>query len=228
MSEIGLHSYSMTGSGSEIQDLRKTVAKLRAPDGCPWDREQTHQSLADCLMEECAELLDTIDRDDIEHMKEELGDVLLQVVMHAQLAEEESAFDLEAVTKQVNEKLIRRHPHVFGSRKAANAEDALHRWDEIKAGEKGGGIDYQGKLEKLPPQLPALLYARDVYKLIQKGESNWYDIVDVEVVNEISDKIDEEEAGKRLFEFAAACREANIDPESALRRYTSKLVRNLA
>ena len=218
----------MAGSGTAIQELRKTVATLRGPNGCPWDREQTHKSLADCLVEECAELLDTIDRSDMAHMQEELGDVLLHVVMHAQLAEEKRAFDLDAVMHQVNEKLIRRHPHVFGPKKAANAEDALHRWDEIKAGEKGGKVDYREKLSKLPRQLPALLYARDVYKLARKGEIESDGLVDAEEVTRISGEIDEEEAGRLLFQLAAACREAKIDPESALRRYTSELVERIA
>ena len=126
----------MTARPDSIQELRKTVARLRAPDGCPWDRAQTHQSLADCLVEECSELLDTIDRQDMEHMLEELGDVLLQVVMHAQLAEESKFFDLNQVAKEVNRKLVRRHPHVFGDEKAGNPEEALSRWEAIKATEK--------------------------------------------------------------------------------------------
>ena len=147
----------MTGSGTLIQELKKTVATLRGPNGCPWDQEQTHESLADCLIEECAELLATIDRNDMTHMREELGDVLLQVVMHAQLAQEKCIFDLDAIIQEVNEKLIRRHPHVFGPKIVSNAAEALHRWDEIKALEKGGKVDYRDKLSSLPRQLPALL-----------------------------------------------------------------------
>ena len=99
---------------SEIQRLRNIVAKLRAPDGCPWDREQTHHSLVQCLVEEVSEVIEAIDNQDSTAMEEELGDLLLQVVMHARLAEEEGKFDLEAVACGIADKLIRRHPHVFG------------------------------------------------------------------------------------------------------------------
>ncbi|HCR37210.1 MAG TPA: MazG family protein, partial [Opitutae bacterium] len=97
-----------------LQSLRNTVARLRAPDGCIWDREQTHQSIRDCLVEECAELLDAIDREDYPHMREELGDMLLQVFFHAQIAEEAGRFTIEDIAKEIDDKLIRRHPHIFG------------------------------------------------------------------------------------------------------------------
>jgi XTP/dITP diphosphohydrolase/tetrapyrrole methylase family protein/MazG family protein len=215
----------MTGSGTLIQELKKTVATLRGPNGCPWDQEQTHESLADCLIEECAELLDTIDRNDMTHMREELGDVLLQVVMHAQLAQEKCIFDLDAIIQEVNEKLIRRHPHVFGPKRVSNAAEALHRWDEIKALEKGGKVDYRDKLSSLPRQLPALLYARDVCKLIKKGGLENSGLVETEEVTKFSGDIDEENAGRLLFQLVGVCHEAKIDPESALRRYTSELVK---
>ena len=102
------------GSMSALDDLRRTVARLRAPDGCPWDREQTHQTLTRCLIDECSELLDAIDRLDLPHMREELGDVLVQIVFHAQLAAERGEFDFDDVAREINEKLVRRHPHVFG------------------------------------------------------------------------------------------------------------------
>src|ERR1051326_4728798 len=102
---------------SAIEDLRKTIARLRGPGGCPWDQEQTHAMLVRCLIDEASELIDTIDRGDFPHMREELGDVLIQVVFHAQLAEEAGHFDLEDVAREVNEKLIRPHPHVFGNNK---------------------------------------------------------------------------------------------------------------
>ena len=214
----------MTPSPDSIQELRKTVARLRAPDGCPWDRAQTHQSLADCLIEECCELLDTIDREDTEHMLEELGDVLLQVVMHAQLAEEANHFDLNRIAREVNRKLIRRHPHVFGDIKAGNAEEALSRWEAIKAVEKNHNDKPDSLLGKLPPRLPALLYARDVFKkmgtsgLTKDGHLNSYKL------KTLGERMNEELAGAMLFELAAACRLAKIDPESALRRYTNRLI----
>ena len=113
-----------------------TIAALRAPDGCPWDMEQTHESLKVCLMDEAQEVLDAIDAKDDENLCEELGDVLLQVVMHAQIAAEEGRFTIEDVIRGVHEKMIRRHPHVFGDVKVDSVEDQLKLWEEIKAQEK--------------------------------------------------------------------------------------------
>ena len=133
---------------SSIDDLLQTVAALREPEtGCPWDIEQDHQSLAECLVDECCELLQTIDRLDMNHMEEELGDVLLQVVMHAQIAKESAHFDFEAVCRVVNEKLVTRHPHVFGDNaNLGDSEAVLKQWDAIKAAEKSAG---QSKLAVL-------------------------------------------------------------------------------
>ena len=127
---------------SEIQRLRDIVFKLRAPDGCPWDREQTHLSLSRCLVEEASEVLEAIDCDDSELMEEELGDLLLQVVMHACLAEEVGRFDLEDAARGINEKLIRRHPHVFGddAGQINSSAEVLDRWEQIKSEEKRTGL----------------------------------------------------------------------------------------
>ena len=129
---------SQCQSVKEIQRLRDIVAKLRGPDGCPWDQVQTHHSLAKCLVEEASETLEAIDREDYDSMREELGDLLLQVVFHALLAEEHGKFDLEEVAVEINEKLIRRHPHVFGEpdERVNSAEEVLERWERIKAEEK--------------------------------------------------------------------------------------------
>ncbi|MDE3084554.1 MAG: MazG family protein, partial [Verrucomicrobiota bacterium] len=110
---------------SAIEDLCRTVARLRAPDGCPWDREQTHATLTRCLIDECSELLDTIDRMDLPHLREELGDVLVQVVFHAQLAAERGDFNFDDVAREINDKLIRRHPHVFGTGKLDTSDQVL-------------------------------------------------------------------------------------------------------
>jgi len=212
---------------ASIDDLIETVAALRDPDtGCPWDIEQDHQSLAECLVDECCELLQTIDRLDMPHMEEELGDVLLQVVMHAQLAKEAGHFDFEAVCALVNEKLVRRHPHVFGKNANLGDSDAvLKQWDAIKAEEKKRGPEQSGRFKDLPKQLPALMFAKDVYKQIQKQKMDASSMLPESSVQAAADRFDnEEELGQLLFEVAAASRSKQLDPESALRRYAQNLV----
>ena len=211
-----------------IEDLIKTVAALREPDtGCPWDIEQDHQSIAECLVDECCELLQTIDRLDMDHMHEELGDVLLQVVMPTQMAQEVGHFDFESVCHVVNEKLIRRHPHVFGKDRLNSSQAALVQWDEIKSAERKRGPAQSGIFKDLPKQLPALMFAKDVYKQIQQMGLSAEAIIDQTAIDAASDTFDEITLGKQLFEIAAACRAKGIDPESALRCYTQKLVDSL-
>ena len=213
---------------SAIEDLIKIVAALRDPNtGCPWDIEQDHQSIAECLVDECCELLQTIDRLDLDHMEEELGDVLLQVVMHAQMAHEAGHFDFESVCHLVNEKLIRRHPHVFGEDSLNTSEAVLIQWDQIKSAERKRGPAQSGIFKDLPRQLPALMFAKDVYKQIQKLALPVEAVIDQTAIKTLSDTLDEATLGKQLFEIAAACRAKGIDPESALRCYTQKLVDSL-
>ena len=213
---------------SAIEDLIKTVAALRDPNtGCPWDIEQDHQSLAECLVDECCELLQTIDRLDMDHMEEELGDVLLQVVMHAQMACERGEFDFEAVCRVVDEKLIRRHPHVFGDSAANDSGAVLRQWDEIKASERKRGPKQTGKFKDLPRQLPALMFAKDVYKQIEKQAMPVEGLIDQRLIATRAESMDEAQLGEELFQIAAACRASGIDPESALRRYTQKIVDTL-
>jgi MazG family protein len=214
---------------SEIQRLRELMARLRAPDGCPWDQEQTHQSIARCLVEEAAEVLEAIDTENTELLREELGDLLLQVVFHAQIEEEAGRFDLEDVAREISEKLIRRHPHVFGDPddKEEDADAVIDRWEKIKAEEKKARGEEPGKglFKKLPPQIPSTLYALDVYKqaakLGLKNSGEW----DSKAVIESVQNLTEKEAGRMLFQWVAACRESGIDPESALRKYTSSQIR---
>jgi XTP/dITP diphosphohydrolase/tetrapyrrole methylase family protein/MazG family protein len=214
---------------ASIDDLLKTVAALREPEsGCPWDIEQDHQSLAECLVDECCELLQTIDRLDMPHMEEELGDVLLQVVMHAQIASEQGHFDFEAVCALVNEKLVRRHPHVFGDASLNDSGAVLRQWDAIKAAEKKRGPAQTGRFKDLPQQLPALMYAKDVFKQIQKQEMSAGAVLDEVAIERAGGRFEDEAAlGKQLFEIAAACRAKKLDPESALRRYTQRVVDQL-
>ena len=124
---------------TSFEELKQTIATLRGPDGCPWDKKQTHESLIKCLQNESQELIDAIHHKDDENMKEELGDVLLQVLMHAQIAQEEGKFSIDDVVAYLDEKLHRRHPHVFGDHaKAATAEEALAIWREMKKKEREG------------------------------------------------------------------------------------------
>jgi len=216
-----------TAGVNGIQQLLETMARLRAPDGCPWDREQTHQSLCETLIEEVCELLETIDKGDMTHMREELGDVLLQVVFHAQMAAEAGHFDFDAVAREINEKLVRRHPHVFGDLDLKDSDAVLANWDRIKVAEKQArGIAPQPDhvLKPLPPALPALLFARDVHKQILKRNLPLPSDLDSERIKNLSVELSEPDAGRMLYEIAAACRLAGIDPESALRRFTRHVI----
>jgi MazG family protein len=209
-----------------IDELRQTMARLRAPDGCPWDQEQTHQTLARCLIDECSELLDTIDRNDIPHMREELGDVLIQVVFHAQLASERGDFTFDDVAREINEKLIRRHPHVFGDHgKLDTAGEVITKWEQIKATEKKNGPVQSGVFKELPPRLPALMFAEAVIKQIEKKSLPAEGVVDLPAIAQTAAGLDEIAAGRRLFELAAACRQAGIDPEMALRKECDRVMR---
>ena len=201
------------------------MARLRAPDGCPWDQEQTHQTLARCLIDECSELLDTIDRNDLPHMREELGDVLIQVIFHAQLAAERGDFNFEDVARGINDKLIRRHPHVFGSGHAENSAEVIAVWEKVKAGEKAAAGKTESTLFKqLPPRLPALLFAEEVAKRITKNNLPAIGALNEARTARLANELSEESAGRRLFELAAACRQRGIDPETALRKECDRVM----
>jgi MazG family protein len=212
---------------SAIDELRRTIARLRGPGGCPWDQEQTHQSLTRCLIDECSELLDTIDRLDMSHMREELGDVLIQVIFHAQLAEEAGKFDLEAVAREVNEKLVRRHPHVFGEGRLETSEQVMTQWEQIKAVEKKEkGAAPAPLFKELPPRLPALMYAESVWKQMGKKGLAAESGVDVARVGSLAEGLDDGKLGKILFEIAAAAQSRGLDPEGSLRRHADELMRH--
>ena len=211
-----------------IDELRATIARLRAPGGCPWDIEQTHQSLVRCLIDEVSELIDTIDREDYPHMREELGDVLIQVVFHAQIAEERGQFDLDAVAVEVNEKLIRRHPHVFGEgAKLGDAAAVIVKWEEIKAQEKKNGPAQAGVFKAQPPRLPATMGAEAVWKQIEKKSLPADGVVDQAKVRALGARLDDETLGRTLFELCAAARAKGLDPEGALRRETVRVMRGV-
>jgi nucleoside triphosphate diphosphatase len=154
-----------------INDLLKVMAKLRSPKGCPWDREQTHLSLRRHAIEEVYELIDAIEAGDDHEITEELGDLLLQVVFHCQLARERGAFDFEKVTRHLVDKLIRRHPHVFGKTKVKNVDEVWANWEKIKRAEKAGTkSERKSALDGIPKHLPALLRAEKLLKKAKKAD----------------------------------------------------------
>lgn len=206
------------------------MARLRAPDGCPWDREQTHASLVRCLIDEVSELIDTIDRHDYPHMREELGDVLIQVVFHAQIAAEQGRFDFDDVARDINDKLVRRHPHVFGSGKLDTSEQVIAEWEKIKATEKkhGPAADAAAVFKALPPRLPALMFAEAVWKQIEKTRLPVEGSVDTAQVQALGRQLDAATLGRMLFELTAAARVQGLDPEGALRLHATKVMREVA
>lgn len=155
-----------------FEDFVKIIEKLRAKDGCPWDREQTHDSLRPCMMEEAAEFVSSVriyhESGSAENMREELGDILLQVVMHSVIAEEEELFTLRDVVEEVSEKMVRRHPHIFGTVHADSSEQVLQNWDEIKKKEKEGKSWIASPLREIPKELPSLTRGPKVLKKIDK------------------------------------------------------------
>jgi len=197
---------------SAIEDLLKVMAKLRSPTGCPWDREQSHLTLRRHAIEEVYELIDAIEaRDDIE-MAEELGDLLLQVVFHCQLARERGAFDFEKVTRHLVDKLIRRHPHVFGDVKVSGSEEVLENWEAQKAAEKGRTSATDG----VPMALPAMaLASKMMYRAEKFGIS-----IPVEHSLELPAGCTEEQLGAALLGILDQARLQGLDAESALRSAT--------
>jgi MazG family protein len=216
-----------------IARLQEIVARLRAPDGCPWDREQTHSSLRPLLVEECYEVLDAIERSDDANLREELGDVLLHIAMHAQMASERGAFSLEEVAITVCEKMIRRHPHVFGDKLAADSDAVLRQWEQIKRVEKGGAA---GVLDNLTASLPALLKAQTAQKKASRVGFDWPDIEPVfakfsEEIAEVREAIAENdpsalesEVGDLLFTAVNLARKLGVDAETALAGSTNRFI----
>ncbi len=166
-------------SAEALAQLLALMARLRAPGGCPWDREQTHASIKPNLIEESYETLDAIDSGDPRKLKEELGDVLLQVVFHAQMAAERKAFDFGDVAKVLAAKLVRRHPHVFGAVKVSGSGEVLKNWDQIKRGEKKAAQEFPSVVAGIPRHLPALLKAEQVQRRASRVGFDWKTIAPV-------------------------------------------------
>lgn len=240
LASITRDTSTLSDAREEMQSLVETIWRLRQPDGCPWDRKQTHESIGKNMIEEAYEALDCIEAGDEAHLREELGDVLMQVVLHAQIAADAGAFTMADVARDINDKLIRRHPHVFGGRSADSADEVLAIWDSVKLAEKGAkdadaaeaGERPEGLLEGVPRSLPALMEAQKVSRKAASAGFEW------ETVADVWDKVAEERAefeaeapgtaerelefGDLLFALVNVARKEGIDAESALRASTAK------
>ncbi len=244
--ESGRNLETLVDAHEELQSFVNTIWRLRQPDGCPWDRRQTHASIAKNMVEEAYEAVDCIEANDPEHLCEELGDVLMQVVLHAQIAADAGEFTIADVARGVDEKLIRRHPHVFGEASAEDAEDVLAIWDSVKLAEKAAAdaraaqadAHPAGLLDAVPRSLPALMQAQKVSKKAAAVGFEWETTDDVwaKVAEERAEfeaetpgsEAREMEFGDLLFALVNVARKEGIDAESALRASTMKFRRRWA
>ncbi len=198
-----------------FEELVDIVAKLRAPDGCPWDREQTHESIRKSLVEEAYELIEMIDEGNPEKMADESGDVLLQVVLHAQIAKDNGEYDIDDVTDAICRKLIHRHPHVFGEVSVESSDEVRQNWDAIKRADREQK-SIADELRGVSAYLPSLMRAQKIQKKAQKAG------YETEAAH--TDATTEEELGRQLFELVAACSRQGIEPELALSGYIGKFI----
>ena len=218
-----------------IEDLIRIVQVLRAPGGCPWDREQTHQSIKKNFIEETYEVIEAINKDDAEGLREELGDVLLQVLLHCQMESEKGVFDFNDVANDLCKKLVVRHPHVFGEKSAQNEAEALERWDEIKL--KTKGMKKQGEaMIKVPREFPALMRAQKIQEKAAKAGFDWNDENGAieklfEEINELKTALSggnqneiSDEMGDVLFSCVNISRFAKSDAEESLSASTDKFL----
>lgn len=228
----------------DFERLVRTIWRLRQPDGCPWDREQTHQSITKNLVEEAYEVVETIVAHDDVHLCEELGDLLEQVLLHAQIAADEEAFNIDDVCRGLNEKLIRRHPHVFGDPEgkergtAGSSDEALDLWDAVKRKERTEGMAKVGLLDSVPTSLPALMQAQKISQRAAKAGFEWETVADVwEKVDEEREEFEREkpgtpaaaqEFGDILFALVNVARRCGIDAEEALAASNRKFRRRWA
>jgi len=208
---------------SQFTTLVDIIARLRASDGCPWDKQQTHASLRKNLLEECYEVLEALDEGNSGELCVELGDLLMQVVLHTQIAAEAGEFELGDVVSSITTKLIHRHPHVFGSKKVKDAEEVLLNWEVLKQEERGADTSI---LASVPKQLPALSYSQEIQRRVAQGGFDWEDIDGI--IEKLAEEIGEfkqadsqerkaQEFGDLLFTLANIARRLGIDLETALR-----------
>ena len=199
------------------------IARLRAPDGCPWDRKQTHASLRENLLEECYEVLEALDEGDSGRLCDELGDLLMQIVLHTQIATEAGEFELGDIVKSINTKLIHRHPHIFGSRKVKDAEEVALNWEVLKQEEREADTSI---LDSVPKQMPALGYSQEIQRRVAQVGFDWEDVDGV--IEKLAEEVSEfkragsqehraREFGDLLFTLANIARRLEVDLEAALR-----------
>ena len=224
----------MNKLSKELEDLLSTFRSLRNPNtGCAWDREQTFKSIASCAIEEAYEVADAIDREDFKSLKSELGDLLFQVVFHAEMANEKGIFNLKDVINELNNKLVRRHPHVFSNEKALSSEESLNIWEDIKAQErKTQKLD--SLMDDVPKNLPSLIRAKKLQKRAARVGFDWKDAN--KVINKIEEELEElkiehsknnrdklaEEVGDIFFTIVNLTRHYDLDPEDIMRRSNLK------
>ena len=227
----------MAGSAGELfTDLMEIMARLRGKNGCPWDRDQTHESIKPYLVEEAYEVLEAIDEQDLAKLKEELGDLMLQIVFHARMAEDAGAFSMQDVLTAINEKLLRRHPHVFGELKAETAQEVLFNWEQIKQAERHKLNDRASVLDGVPRELPALLRAHRLQEKASRVGFDWTEAQEVfrkveEELAELRAAMDgreadrvEAELGDLLFALVNLSRFLAVNPEEALRKTIARFI----
>ena len=215
---------------SQFTTLIDIIARLRAPDGCPWDKKQTHASLRKNLLEECYEVLEALDEGNSDKLCDELGDLLMQVVLHTQIATEAGEFELGDVVNSITTKLIHRHPHIFGSKKVKDAEEVALNWEVLTQEERGG----TSMLASMPKQMPALGYSQEIQRRVAQVDFDWEDVDGViekltEEVSELKQADSQErkaqEFGDLLFTLANIARRLGIDSEAALREANQRFYR---
>ena len=221
----------MQNNLDKFETLVEIIARLRGPGGCPWDREQTHASLREALLEECYEVLEALDEKSSRKLSEELGDLLMQIVFHAQLAAESGEFQLSDVIQKINGKLIQRHPHVFGSVRVKDSGEALVNWEALKKKEKEANASL---LDNVPKILPSLSYSQEIQGRAARTGFDWENIEGT--IDKLAEEVDElkraenqqekeHEFGDLLFTLVNIARWLEVDPESALRGTNQRFYR---
>ena len=222
--------------GKLFKELVEIIAKLRSEDGCPWDRQQTHDTLKSGLIEEAYEVVDAIDEKNDQKIEEELGDLLMQVLLNAQIAEDDGRFNIRGVIRKISDKLKRRHPHVFGDAHVRDTQEVLKNWETIKS-EEYANRDRKSLMDGIPSHLPGLMKARKVQAKASRVGFDWEKTGDVlekveEEIEELKASINisepdgiEEEIGDILFSIVNLSRFLDVEPEEALRKTVAKFVR---